>query len=182
MKQLLLLLGPNGVGKTTTAAKLLDMLPHSAYLDADWCHAINPFPFTAETKKTVTENVFCLLRNYLLCPEIHTVIFPYGFHGQRKRLFETVLRRLEQEPLRFQLTPVLLSCSLKETIRRAKADGRGPARIERGIQNTFHFYDQSPYPKIDTTNRSPEQTAREILSLLDPQSIVIPPLDLPIKN
>ena len=106
MKQLLLLLGPNGVGKTTTAAKLLDMLPHSAYLDADWCHAINPFPFTAETKKTVTENVFCLLRNYLLCPEIQTVIFPYGFHGQRKQLFETVSRRLEQEPLRFQLTSV----------------------------------------------------------------------------
>lgn len=167
MKRLLLLLGPNGVGKTTTAAALLDMLPHSAYLDADWCRAVNPFPFTEETKKTVAENIFCLLRNYLLCPEIQTVIFPYGFHGQRKQLFETVVRRLEQEPLHFQLTPFLLVCSLEENIRRAKMDGRGQARIERGIQNTFHFYDQSPYPKIDTTNQSPERAARTILSLLD---------------
>ena len=65
------------------------MCPNSAYVDADWCRAINPFQFTEATKKTVTDNIFCLFRNYLLCTDIETVIFPYGFHGERKSIYST---------------------------------------------------------------------------------------------
>lgn len=45
MKKLILILGPNGVGKTTTAKILLQKLSKCAYVDADWCRAMNPFPF-----------------------------------------------------------------------------------------------------------------------------------------
>ena len=45
MKKLILIIGPNGVGKTTTAKILLQKLSKCAYVDADWCRAINPFPF-----------------------------------------------------------------------------------------------------------------------------------------
>ena len=90
MKKLVLIIGPNGVGKTSTAEKLLQKLSKSAYVDADWCRAINPFPFTDATKYTVIENIYSLLKNYFLCEDIETVIFPYGFHGERKQIFEQV--------------------------------------------------------------------------------------------
>lgn len=86
-KRLITIVGANGVGKTTTSNALLQMRTHSAYVDADWCRAINPFQFTEKTKETVTENIFCLFRNYLLCDDIETVIFPYGFHGERKSIY-----------------------------------------------------------------------------------------------
>lgn len=43
MKKLILIIGPNGVGKTTTAKILLQKLSKCAYVDADWCRVINPF-------------------------------------------------------------------------------------------------------------------------------------------
>lgn len=57
MKKLILIVGPNGVGKTTTAKILLQKLSKCAYVDADWCRAINPFPFTDATKYAVTRNI-----------------------------------------------------------------------------------------------------------------------------
>ena len=80
------------------------MCPNSAYVDADWCRAINPFQFTEATKKTVTDNIFCLFRNYLLCTDIETVIFPYGFHGERKSIYNEVIRRLRDEGIIFEKT------------------------------------------------------------------------------
>ena len=70
MKKLILIVGPNGVGKTTTAKILLQKLSKCAYVDADWCRAINPFPFTDATKYAVTRNIYSLFKNYLLCEDI----------------------------------------------------------------------------------------------------------------
>ena len=39
---------------------------------ADWCRSMNPFPFTLETNKTVIENIYCMLKNYLLCEDNRT--------------------------------------------------------------------------------------------------------------
>lgn len=81
MKKLILIIGPNGVGKTTTAKILLQKLSKCAYVDADWCRAINPFPFTDAAKYAVSQNIYSLFKNYLLCEDIEYIIFPYGFHG-----------------------------------------------------------------------------------------------------
>jgi ABC-type Mn2+/Zn2+ transport system ATPase subunit len=65
MKQLIVIIGPNGVGKSTTAKEILKKRPHTAYVDSDWCRMMNPFEFTEITKQTVEENIYCFLRNYL---------------------------------------------------------------------------------------------------------------------
>ena len=57
-KKLIVIIGPNGVGKSTTAKSFMFYYSKSAFADSDWCRAINPFPFTQETKKTVTDNTF----------------------------------------------------------------------------------------------------------------------------
>lgn len=162
-KHLITIIGANGVGKTTTAQTLLQMCPHSAYIDADWCRAINPFPFTDATRKTVTDNIYCLMRNYLLCDDIETVIFPYGFHGERAKIYEEIIQRLKAEDICFDEHIVILKCTYEENERRALADNRAPERVERGMKNTFHFYDALPYPAIDTTQLSPKQVCQCIL-------------------
>ncbi len=47
---LIVIIGPNGVGKSPVAKSLLSRYPKSAFVDSDWCRVINPFPFTERTK------------------------------------------------------------------------------------------------------------------------------------
>lgn len=166
MKKIILIVGPNGVGKSTTSEILLSMLPNSAYIDSDCCRAINPFPLTEETKIAVIQNIYCMFHNYLLCNDIETIIFPYGFHGERKEIWEQVLHKLKADDIIFEICPILLKCSWEENIRRAKLDNRDSERIERGMKNTFSFYDSCSYPTIDTTNLDAEEVAEKILKMI----------------
>lgn len=164
-KKLVVIVGPNGVGKSTTARALLARYTKSAFVDSDWCRVINPFPFTEETKETVIRNIFSLIHNYMLCKDVNHVIFTYGFHGERKNIFAEVLQRLRREGISFELTLVILKCSLNENIRRMECDGRDENRINRAIENTFHFYDSYDDPVIDTTELEVEQVVDRIAEL-----------------
>ncbi len=166
MKKLIVILGSNGVGKSTTAKAFLDKYTGCAYVDADWCRAINPFPFTPSTKKAVTENIYCILKNYLLCEDIDKIVFPYGFHGERKEIFDTVICKLKEDRIEFELLPIVLKCSMQENIKRCERDGRETGRIERGLKNTFHYYDELKYPKIITTKLSPKEVAEKIADII----------------
>ena len=75
MKRLILILGANAVGKITTSRRLLQEISKSAYVHSEWCCAINPLPFAEETKKTVINNIYSMLKNYLCCEDIENVIF-----------------------------------------------------------------------------------------------------------
>ena len=66
-KKLIVIIGPNGVGKSSAAKKLVTHCSKSAFVDSHWCRVMNPFPFTEGTKKVVTDNIFCFIRNYMQC-------------------------------------------------------------------------------------------------------------------
>lgn len=166
MKKLIVILGPNGVGKTTAAKAFLEKNTGCAYVDADWCRAVNPFLFTPATKKAATENMYCMFKNYLFCEDIDQIIFPYAFHGERKKMFDTVTDRLKGEGIAFELFYIVLKCSEQENVKRCERDGREAERIERGMKNTFRFYDDFPYPNIITTELTPEEVAERIEELL----------------
>lgn len=166
-KKLIVIIGPNGVGKSSTGKEFIRRYPNGAFVDSDWCRAINPFPFTEGTRKAVMENIFCLIRNYLQCEDIDYVIFTYGFHGERKAIFDEVLRGLEKENIKFGLYIIILRCSFEENVRRMELDGREENRIKRGMDNTFHFYDEYDDPIIDTTELKLGQVADSIAKLVD---------------
>lgn len=163
MKELIVLIGPNGVGKSTVAENIVMQLEKSAFVDSDCCRVINPFEFTEITKQTITENIYCLLRNYLTCEDINTVVFTYGWHGERKGIYDKVIEKLRNDNIVFNEKIIVLKCSMAENIRRATADGRDTARISRGIERTFSFYDGYDYPCIDTTEMEPAQVAEQII-------------------
>ena len=167
MKQLIVIIGPNGVGKTTTAKKIVELYENVAYVDSDWCRVMNPFAFTESTKETIVENIYCLLRNYFSCSDVNKVVFTYAQHGERKVIYEKVIEKLKNESIEFNLTVIILKCSKEENIKRAIQDGRDEIRIKRGMEMTFSFYDKYPYPCIDTTNMTPTAVAQQIVRLVD---------------
>ena len=166
MKQLIVIVGPNAVGKSTTARKLVEMHPQTAYIDSDWCRAMNPFFLTEATKRTVLENIYCLLRNYLVCEDINNVVFTYGWHGERKEIYDDVIEKLRNNGLAFNENIIILKCSECENIARARRDGRDEERVKRGMEKTFSFYDKYDYPCIDTTYLTPTQVAEKITAFL----------------
>ena len=165
MTQLIVIVGPNGVGKSTTAMQIKERYPRSAFVDSDWCRAMNPFVLTDITKETVLENMYCLLRNYLLCEEISTVVFTYSWHGGRKELYDRVIKRLQNDGIEFRETIVILKCSESENRRRALVDNRDVERIEKGMKYTFSFYNEFEYPCIDTTNMTVLEVVEYIWNL-----------------
>ena len=57
MKNIYIIGGTMGVGKTTICQKLKLKLANSVFLDGDWCWDMNPFQVTEETKKMVIDNI-----------------------------------------------------------------------------------------------------------------------------
>lgn len=159
MKRVIILCGPNGVGKTSICQALLRLTPRSAYVDSDSLRLMNPFVLNDETIPTIAKNLGDVIVNYLECPAVDTVFFSYGLHGRRREVFERVLRRLEGA----RLIPFVMECSEEENVRRMRADGRGEARIARALAFSRDVYADVPYPRVDVTKLSAQEAAREIL-------------------
>lgn len=152
MKNLLFLCGPNGIGKTTICKEIIKQLPNSAYVDTDPCRVMNPCVLNNETIPTISKNISSLIKNYMECPIVNTVVLSYGFHGRRKEVFEKVLDELKH--FEYKFIPYLLWCSEEENIRRMKIDNRSEERIFRALNESRKSFDDISYPKIDITNFS----------------------------
>ena len=111
MKRLILICGANGIGKSTTSKALLRVLPHSAYVESDSCRMTNPDDFRPALVQMQYRNLLALIGNALACPEVSNVIFPYGFHGHRKALFEKLWEEITRGFPDTRLIPLLLCCS-----------------------------------------------------------------------
>ncbi len=51
---------------------------------------------------------YSLFKNYLVCEDIEYIIFPYGFHGERKQIFEQVINKLREDSILFEVCPIIL--------------------------------------------------------------------------
>lgn len=175
MKRLILLLGPNGVGKSTTAAELLRILPRVAYVEADSMRMFadpspDPTQPCAETIALRRANMYAVTHNFLTSPIIDTVILPYGLHGYRETLLRGLISDLRAE-YEFELVPVLLDCEREENIRRMRADSRDTERITRALDRTRGAFSgaHDMFPgiiSIDTTNLTPQETAAAITEFI----------------
>lgn len=164
MKRLLFICGPNGVGKTTVCRHIVEHTPNTAYVDSDACRLLNPFVLDNVTIPVIAKNISDMIRNYLQCDYVDTVLFSYGFHGRRKEVFDRVLASLDDLDYRF--CPVLLLCEEDENIRRMHQDGRDAARIRRAIEQSRKAFADVDYQSLDVTNLTVAETADSILELI----------------
>ena len=167
MKKLILVCGANGIGKSTACRNLIEILPSSAYIDSDYCRYMNPFSFQEEEVAAVVSNISNMMKNYFGLRTIENVIFQYGFHGVRKQIFRKILASLDESGIEYAFCPIILECNLEENMRRMQHDNRSPERINSAITKTRGIYDEMCYPRIDTTQLSPEETALKIKEIVD---------------
>ena len=78
----------------------------------------------------------------------------------------TDIRDIRDEGIQFTEKIIVLKCSEKENRHRAEKDGRDSMRIERGMKNTFSFYDRYEYSCIDTTDMTSNEVAEKIIKMM----------------
>jgi cytidylate kinase len=155
--------GPNGIGKTAVCKAIHHRLPHSAWLESEWCRQTCPFTWNGEIVGLTTNNITHMLRSYLTCSWLDYVIFSYGFHGPRQQIWDAVLSHLQDIPYTF--VPITLTCDQEENIVRMRRDGRDDARIQRAL-SVRHLYDELCHPTIDTTHLTIEQVADRVIEIV----------------
>lgn len=166
MKKLIVILGANGVGKSTAAAELMRMLPNSAFIDSDSLRMMNPAGNSEALIHIQKLNIFDVMSNYFSSDMIKYVIFPYGVHGHRKQLLEEIVRGIVGK-FDVETCTVVLTCSEEENIRRMKLDSRDNERIKRALEFSRPEYNDIEQLKIDTTSLTPKETACAIIDTLD---------------
>lgn len=120
MKNLVVIGGPMGVGKTEVSRCLQKYLAPAAFLDGDWCWDMQPFRATPETKEMVQENIAFMLRSFLRCSQYENVVFCWVLPGDE--VWEELQRRIGAE-VPFDLHRFTLLCG-EENLR---------ARLERDL-------------------------------------------------
>lgn len=168
MKKLLLVGGPMGVGKTAACRLLKERVDRSVFLDGDWCWDMHPFTVTHETCAMVTENIRFLLKQFLNCSEIDTVIFCWVMHQQSiiDELTSALDCKAENQP---QIIPVSLICTSEALTERLMNDIDHGIRqsdvIDRALERLTH-YNELDTIKLDNTCMSVEETAAALRQLL----------------
>ena len=165
MKNLILINGTTGVGKTTTRRELQKLLPQNVFFDGDWCWDMKPFIVTDETKKMVEDNICHILNNFIDCSELKNIIFCWVMHEEY--IVENILSGLHLENT--NVYKVSLICSEQALIKRLMKDVDNGKRkidiIERSLMRLNNYLSMDTL-KIDVSNIDSEQAAQQIVSCI----------------
>ena len=164
MKNLYMIGGTMGVGKTTICQKLKQKLNNCVFLDGDWCWDSDPFQVTDETKNMALNNICFLLNQYIKCSAYENIVFCWVMHEQD--IINHILNNIDTNNC--NIKNISLICN-KETLRirliKDVEDGiRKEDVIERSI-NRISSYNNLNTLKINTNNKSIDTIVDEIISL-----------------
>lgn len=164
MKNLYLISGTMGVGKTAVCQRLKKELPNSVFLDGDWCWDSSPFQVTEETKTMVLDNITHLLNNFLRCSAYDNVIFCWVMNEQA--IIDTILERLDSRGC--QIRCISLTASEEEIRKRIAHDISKGIRTLNAIERSLArlpMYQKLNTIKIDTTQKTLSEIVGEIQEL-----------------
>lgn len=164
MKNLYIIGGTMGVGKTTTCQILNQKLKNSVFLDGDWCWDMSPFKVTDETKKMVMNNICYLLNNFIKCDEFDNIIFCWVLHEES--IIDDILSQLNLNNC--CVYNISLICEENELKKRLKKDIENHIREESVIQrsiNRLPKYSLINSIKIDVSKITAEEAASKIAAL-----------------
>jgi broad-specificity NMP kinase len=165
MKNLIIVGGTAGVGKTTTCRELQKILPRNVFLDGDWCWDMRPFVVTGETKKMVESNITHLLNSFLGCSEFDNVIFCWVLHQQK--ILDDLIARLNRGDCVVHCFSLVSSRqALSERLSRDIAAGKREPDIMARSVAAIPLYDALDTVKIDVSTISPADAAKRIRDYL----------------
>ena len=164
MKNLYLVGGTMGVGKTTVCQILKTKLPNSVFLDGHWCWDMHPFQITDETRQMVMHNICYQLNNFIGCSAFENIIFCWVMHEQS--IISDILSRLKLDNC--CVKSISLICSEPALIKRLQKDVsarlRSPDVIERSIRRIPLYQNLNTF-KVDVSEMSPTEVADYISKL-----------------
>jgi Shikimate kinase len=162
MKNLFLIGGTMGVGKTTICQIIKQKLNNSVFLDGDWCWDMHPFQVTEETKQMVMENICFVLNNYIRCSIYENIVFCWVMHQQA--IIDDILSRLDTTDC--NVHAISLVCSKQALQDRLRKDVDAGIRTEDVIYRSIEripLYEKLNTYKVDISKILPEQAADAII-------------------
>lgn len=162
MKQIYLIGGTMGIGKTTVCQKLKMKLDNSVFLDGDWCWDMNPFVVTEETKEMVLENICFLLNRFIQCSAYRNIIFCWVMHKQE--IIDHIVCRLNTKDCNIHkislvCKPEILKIHLEQDISRGV---RTDDIIEKAMERLQH-YQYLDTQKVDVSAFTPDEAVVHII-------------------
>lgn len=161
MKELWMIGGPMGVGKTAVCRQLQAAEGRSIFVDGDWCWDMRPFVVDDQTKELAFANMAALLNNDLACGELDEVIFCWVMHQPE------IWQRLESSlhTTGCRVHRVCLVCQPRELEQRLQKDIdaglRTPDVIPRALDR-LESCRSLPVALVDTTGLSAAQVAQRL--------------------
>ncbi len=162
MKNLYLISGTMGVGKTTTCQVLKSKLNNCVFLDGDWCWDMHPFQVTEETKQMVLENICFLLNSFIKCSAYENIVFCWVMHEQT--IIDYIVSRLDTSDCKVH--SISLVCSEQALQARLRKDVDAGIRTEDVIRRSIEripFYKKLNTYKVDVSKITPVQVADLII-------------------
>ena len=157
MKNLILIGGAPGVGKTTTCQELIKLLPKNIYLEGDWLWYPTPFDFPKEAKEMFCKNLVYVLNNFLSLPNRENIIVPWLFH--KEDVLQRLLSGLNLDNVNVKIFTLI--CSKHELTNRIQADvsPRGRAGDVDQHVRCQELCKEISSIQIDTTKLSAKEVA-----------------------
>ena len=165
MKQLIMINGTMGAGKSTVCRALNKKLNNSVWLDGDWCWMADPFVVNEGTKAMVLDNITHLLRNFLLQKEYEHVIFCWVM--DEDGIVSSILERLSDLSFKSYVITLRLrdatlvshlSTDIEKGIRTLDSIEKSLARQKKyEIMNTI---------KVDIDGKEMDEIVEEIESII----------------
>lgn len=165
MKNLIIVNGTMGAGKTSVCRELQELLPKNVFLDGDWCWSMKPFVVNEETKSLVMSNITFTLNGFLHCGEFENIIFCWVLH--ERSIIDELLSRLDLADCRVRI----FTLTLNEEALKARLQ----ADVERGLREPdviprssarLPLYTKQDTEKLDVSEIDAREAARLIYERL----------------
>lgn len=164
MKNLYIIGGTMGVGKTSVCQMLKQNLKNSVFLDGDSCWDASPFQITEETKEMVLDNICYLLNNFIKCSAYENIVFCWVMHEQD--IIDNILSKLDLSDCNVKsISLVCNEANLKARLMSDIVNGiRAKEIIEKSMQR-MALYSELNTVKVDSSNKSIAEVVTAILEI-----------------
>lgn len=164
MKNLYIIGGTMGVGKTSVCRRLKQNLNNCVFLDGDNCWETSPLLNTEETMAMALDNICYLLNSFIKCTAYENIVFCWVMHDQN--IIDSLLKKLNTSDCNVKI--ISLMCNETTLTARLKSeiinDIRTKDIIERSLER-LSLYSNLNTVKIDNSNKSIDKVVEEILKV-----------------